>query len=219
MNRRIYLDLDSDRYLKSVFQLGTDEDVDIPYVVSIKDLDLSGCRINAYRWNGESLVFDENRYGELVSRQQQNDAEIAHIKRMDSARQEITDAVLTASINSVDVDDATALRWIDFYPAWNGGVEYTTGYKVQFDSRLWRCLQAHTSQSGWEPENVASLWEEICETHSGTTDDPIPYNNNMTLENGKYYSQFGITYHCIRDTGAPVYNNLADLVGLYVEIA
>ena len=69
------------------------------------------------------------------------------------------------------------------------------------------------------PELAASLWTEINETHAGTVDDPIPYSGNMALENGKYYSQGGVTYRCTRDTGNPVYNDLAELVGLYVEVA
>ena len=116
----------------------------------------------------------------------------------------------------IPLDDATAYRMKDFYPEWAAGQAYTAGYKVQYGGKLWRCLQAHTSQEGWEPENSASLWAEICETHDGTLTDPIPYSGNMTLEAGKYYSQSGKTYLCNRDTGNPVYHALADLVGLYV---
>ena len=47
--------------------------------------------------------------------------------------------------------------------------------------------------------------------------DPIPYNGNMALEAGKYYSQSGAVYLCTRDTVNPVYSGLADLVGLYVN--
>ena len=57
----------------------------------------------------------------------------------------------------------------------------------------------------------------IDETHAGTQEDPIPYNGNMALENGKYYSQDGAIYLCNRDTGIPVYQALKDFVGLYVE--
>ena len=88
---------------------------------------------------------------------------------------------------------------------------------MQRGGRLWRCIQAHASQTGWEPENAASLWTEICETHAGTLDDPIPYSGNMALESGKYYSQSGAVYLCTRDTVNPVYSGLADLVGIYVE--
>ena len=113
--------------------------------------------------------------------------------------------------------DSEALDVRVLHPEWASDTDYTAGYKVQRSGSLWRCLQAHTSQAGWEPENAASLWTEICESHAGTLEDPIPYNGNMALESGKYYSQNGKVYRCTRDTGNPVYNALSELVGLYVE--
>lgn len=50
-----------------------------------------------------------------------------------------------------------------------------------------------------------------------TPTDPIPYSGNMALEAGKYYSQSGAVYLCTRDTVNPVYSDLSDLVGPYVE--
>ena len=131
--------------------------------------------------------------------------------------EEVTALLIRQQINSLTVDDNTALRMLEFYPEWASDTDYTAGYKVQRGGKLWRCIQAHTSQIGWEPENVASLWTEICESHAGTLEDPIPYNGNMALESGKYYSQDGKVYRCTRDTGNPVYNALSELVGLYVE--
>ena len=113
--------------------------------------------------------------------------------------------------------DSEALEALVLHPEWASDTDYTAGYKVQRSGRLWRCLQAHTSQAGWEPENAASLWTEICESHAGTLEDPIPYNGNMALESGKYYSQNSKIYRCTRDTVNPVYNALSELVGLYVE--
>lgn len=131
--------------------------------------------------------------------------------------EEVTVMLIKQQINTLNVDNNTALRMTTFYPEWAENTEYTTGYKVQRGGKLWRCLQAHTSQAGWEPENAASLWTEICESHAGTLEDPIPYSGNMALESGKYYSQDGKVYRCTRDTGNPVYNALSELVGLYVE--
>lgn len=116
------------------------------------------------------------------------------------------------------IPDGEALDAVVLHPAWASGKDYPAGHKVQHGGRLWRCLQAHTSQAGWEPESVPALWTEICETHAGTLADPIPYAGNMALENGKYYSQDGVTYLCNRDTVNPVYNPLRELVGLYVEM-
>ena len=117
------------------------------------------------------------------------------------------------------LDDNTALTVKTLYPEWETDTAYTAGHKVQRNGKLWRVVQAHTSQVGWEPENTASLWEAINETHSGTADDPIPYDGNMALESGKYYTQSGMTYLCSRDTVNPVYNALSELVGIYVEVA
>ena len=132
---------------------------------------------------------------------------------------EVSRMLISQQINTLEVDDNTALRMVAFYPEWAENTEYTAEYKVQRNGKLWRCRQAHTSQAGWEPENAASLWTEICESHAGTLEDPIPYSGNMALESGKYYMQDGKVYRCTRDTGNPVYNALSELVGLYVEEA
>ena len=132
---------------------------------------------------------------------------------------EVSRMLIAQQINTLTVDDNTALRMVAFYPEWAENAEYTAEYKVQRNGKLWRCRQAHTSQTGWEPENAASLWTEICESHAGTLDDPIPYSGNMALESGKYYMQDNKVYRCTRDTGNPVYNALSELVGLYVEEA
>lgn len=132
--------------------------------------------------------------------------------------EEVTAMLIRQQINTLAVDDQTELRMTEFYPEWTSGQGYTAAYKVRYGGKLWRCVQAHTAQSGWEPSTAtASLWEQICESHDGTLADPIPYSGNMELENGKYYMQDGVTYLCTRDTGSPVYNALADLVGIYVD--
>ena len=131
---------------------------------------------------------------------------------------EVQEMLVRQQINTLTVDDQTALRMAAFYPEWVEGQACAAGYKAQRGGNLWRCLQAHTAQTGWEPENAASLWTEICESHDGTKYDPIPYGGNMALESGKYYTQSGMTYLCSRDTVNPVYNPLSELVGIYVEV-
>lgn len=134
-----------------------------------------------------------------------------------TARKEITDALITQQINAITVDDATALRWIKFYPAWTTNVEYAVDYKAQYAKKLYKCRQQHTSQAGWEPDMTPALWALIDEQHAGTADDPIPYASGMELFEGKYYAQEGVVYRCTRSTGQPVYNALSELVDLYVE--
>ncbi len=167
----------------------------------------------------------------------ETEAEIAEIEAIDAREREaakhrpFTEAevqgmLIRAQINALPVNNATALRMIAFYPPWETDTAYTSaagravGYKVSHGGKLWKLRQEHTSQAGWEPgaAGTESLWEEVCEGHAGTVDDPIPYGGNMALVSDLYYSQNGVVYRCTRDTGVPVYHALADLVGLYVEI-
>ena len=115
--------------------------------------------------------------------------------------------------------DEDAITAIELYPEWAIGISYKMGERVRYENKLYRILIDHISQSDWIPNQTFSLYTEIEQSGQGDTpDNPIPYNNNMELYNKKFYSQNGVVYYCFRDTGVPVYNNLSDLVGLYVEI-
>ena len=125
---------------------------------------------------------------------------------------EVQRMLIRTQINTLAVDDATAYRMREFYPEWKSGMALSVGHKLQYGGKLYRVMQAHTSQDDWTPDAVASLFERIDETHDGSKYDPIPYEGNMALENGKYYVQNGVTYLCNRDTGNPVYHALSELV-------
>lgn len=130
---------------------------------------------------------------------------------------EVQEMMVRQQINTLTVDDATALRMIEYYPEWATGTAYKVGDKVVYNGELYKVLQAHTSQETWLPgTGTESIYTRIDEQHDGTKYDPIPYNGNMALVSGKYYSQSGVVYLCNRDTGNPVYNALAELVGIYV---
>ena len=164
--------------------------------------------------NGKLIEMTE---AEIAEEKQKIQLAKAEEKSRPLTAEEVTALLIKQKVNTLEVDDQTALRMVEFYPEWVAVVAYSAGYKVQHGGKLRRCLQAHTSKAGWEPENVPALWEEICETHDGSRYDPIPYEGSMALENGKYYSQDGVTYLCNRDTINPVYNPLRELVGLYVK--
>ena len=168
-------------------------------------------------------IFDGIIYRELTAEEiAEREAEQAAFEAAERSRpltaEEVTALLIRQQINTLSVDDNTALRMREYYPEWEAGQDYPEGFKVQYGGALYKVLQAHTSQDGWEPENAPSLWTEICESHAGTLNDPIPYSGNMALESGKYYIQDYVIYLCTRDTINPVYNPLAELVGLYVEV-
>lgn len=139
--------------------------------------------------------------------------------------EEVTAMLIKQQINTLEVDDQTALRMRRYYPTFNDLVGKTVTHGLKFratdteDADLYKVIQPELlMQSQYPPgTGTESLYTRIDEQHDGSLYDPIPYSGNMALENGKYYTQSGVTYLCTRDTGNPVYNALADLVGIYVD--
>ena len=116
-----------------------------------------------------------------------------------------------------------------FAPKWGEDIKegdtVVKGDKFTYEGKLYAVLQDHTILPHYYPSvNTASLYVEVTPDYTedgeeyGTLENPIPYEGNRVLENGKYYSQGGVTYLCNRDTGNPVYHALKDLVNLYVEL-
>ena len=88
--------------------------------------------------------------------------------------------------------DETALQAVTLHPEWASNVSYAVGFKAQRGGKLWRVLQEHTSQDGWQPENAASLWEQINEKHSGALDRKSPVLSHRALVIGTYQGQMAI---------------------------
>lgn len=167
--------------------------------------------------NGEYIDLTESEIAELEEAKLRYEAAEKHRPLTVG---EVGAMLIKQQINTLAVDDQTALRMIAFYPDWETGKAYAAGDKLVSGGKLYKVLQAHTSQSTWVPgaAGTESLYARIDEEHDGTKYDPIPYEGNMALENGKYYTQSDVLYKCTRDTGNPVYNTLEELVGIYVEV-
>lgn len=135
---------------------------------------------------------------------------------------EVLNISLKAQVNTLDVADDVALKMIDYYPTFEESVgkEVAQGYKFTYQGKLYKVIQTTlTIQTHYPPTTgTESLYEIINEQYDGDIYDPIPYESNMALENGKYYTQDRETYVCTRNTEIAVYNALSDLVGIYVEV-
>lgn len=171
-------------------------------------------------------IFDGKTYRDMTAEEiAAIEAEVARYEAIERTRplteSEVSRMLIAQQINTLTVDDNTALRMKDFYPTFESVIGQTVrqGFKLTHGGKLWRTEQPEmTIQEHYAPGmGTESLYSEICESHAGTLEDPIPYSGNMALESGKYYMQDGKIYRCIRDTGNPVYNALSELVGLYVE--
>ena len=98
--------------------------------------------------------------------------------------------------------DGEAAAAVELFPKWAYPHDYVVGDRVNDIStnKLYKCVQAHTSQALWEPAATPALWVVIDVTHAGTQDDPIPASRGMEYEYGKYYldNEDGKTYKCER---------------------
>ena len=62
---------------------------------------------------------------------------------------------------SVNLDDAQALESKELFPLWSSEKEYAVDERVRYEDKLYKCLQAHTSQETWNPMDAPSLWAEV----------------------------------------------------------
>ena len=74
-------------------------------------------------------------------------------------------AIIERAVAALELDNEAALECVELFPAWENGKAYTVETRVQYSGKLYRCVQAHTSQSDWTPPVAVSLW-------SGVTVDP-----------------------------------------------
>lgn len=135
-----------------------------------------------------------------------------------------------ASLAAQGATDAQAATMPTMYDLWAPGVAYGGEGQPSIvrrpDGQLYRIRQAHTSQTGWEPENVPAIWAAIDKSHAGTAADPIPAVRGMEYTYGLYYldGEDGKTYLCTRigeaDGGKIVLQYLPhELIGQYFAAA
>ena len=116
-------------------------------------------------------------------------------ERLPEVRAEMQQAAIAvAQIQAQTLTDAQALTVKAIYPAYNPeGIQYAKDYKVTYNGELYKCLQAHTSQADWTPDNAPSLWAKVLAGQEGTgigeweqPDSTNPYmTGDQVTHNGK----------------------------------
>lgn len=169
--------------------------------------------------NGQYIKLTEEENAEIEINSKKA---IAQEKHRSLTTEEVSAMLIKKQINTVEIEDSVSVRMLDFYPTFAECIGQTVslGFKFTYKGKLYKVIQAILTITEVYPPmaGTESLYEVINEQYDGDVYDPIPYDGNMALENGKYYTQDGVTYLCNRDTGIAVYNPLSELVGLYVEV-
>ena len=178
---------------------------------------------------------EKNEYGEWVMRytyhsytgeellqiKQEEEKEKLEESRRQLTFEEVTTKFLKKQINEEKIQDQVSLRMMAYYPTFDEIIGKTVkiGFKFVYEGNMYKTRQPDLPIQEHYPPGIGteSLYVRIDLEHTGALYDPIPYEGNMVLENGKYYTQDNVKYLCTRDTVNPVTHDLKDLIGLYVE--
>ena len=66
-------------------------------------------------------------------------------------------AFVTLAENGI-IDEVTATEHLAAFAPWEPDVDYVVGNLRTYGEKLWKCIQAHHSQSDWMPDTAVSLW-------------------------------------------------------------
>lgn len=62
---------------------------------------------------------------------------------------------------AVSLGDDDAIEVAELFPAWTAGTAYSVDQRIRYGDKLYRCVQAHTSQTDWKPDSAPALWTEV----------------------------------------------------------
>lgn len=131
-------------------------------------------------------------------------------------------AAIPATINTRNFTEQEALENMEWFPVWGDenaymGMPVEKGFMFRHKAEgeaeysLYKVLQPHTLSAEWIPgQGTESLYAKVS-LHKGTKEDPIPYEQNMLIEEGKYYTQDGVLYIGLQTTLTGYPSDLKDM--------
>jgi chitodextrinase len=57
--------------------------------------------------------------------------------------------------------DEDALESIELFPKWEAGIAVAIGERYQYNTKLYKVIQAHTTQADWTPDITPALFKEV----------------------------------------------------------
>lgn len=80
------------------------------------------------------------------------------LKEQVGAQSAVASITFVALAESGGIDEVTASEHAELFAEWAYPISYTVGQLRRYNGKLYKCVQAHTSQSDWTPDTAASLW-------------------------------------------------------------
>lgn len=121
------------------------------------------------------------------------------------------------------LSDEVALENIALFPNWETGANLYVGDRVEYEGKLYKVVQAHTTQETWKPDITPALFEPIDVSNDGSLEKPFVAAMGMTYYKDKYYldETDRKVYLCTRDdtgNGTVLHYMPSALVGAYFSL-
>ena len=87
---------------------------------------------------------------------------------------------------ATSLDDTTALEAPELFAYWETNTQYNVNdrRRDRIDTQLYRCVQAHISQSDWAPSVTPALWARVVEPNNEWPDWVQPTGAQDAYANG-----------------------------------
>ena len=109
-------------------------------------------KLQGYEIVNNELIFNENKYNsyiKLVKEQQEYEQALEEFNKY--AKENILPSL----------DSNTANNFIPLYPSYDVGVSYKVNDIINYNGKLYKVIQAHTSQADWKPDTTQALYKEV----------------------------------------------------------
>lgn len=93
------------------------------------------------------------------------------------------------------LSDEDALQAVELYPVWAVGVAYVVDERVSYEGKLYRVVQAHTSQADWTPDKTPALFTEVSTEDIPVWKQPTGAQDAYSLGDKVYYPDKGDTVY------------------------
>lgn len=103
----------------------------------------------------------------------------------------VTGIAFVTMAESGQVDDVTAGEHVELFSPWAEGISYKVGDMRRHGEKLYRCVQAHTSQTDWTPDVSASLWTPVADPSEQWPDWSQPVGAHDAYQMGDKVSHNG----------------------------
>ena len=110
-------------------------------------------------YNGEYTIEDDGEPEPVIPpTNEELAAESKLLKEQVSAQSAVASITFVALCEVGTLDVVTASEHAELFAPWAYPIAYTVGQLRCYNGKLYRCVQAHTSQADWTPDTTVSLW-------------------------------------------------------------